>query len=59
MNKVTGKAYPASKKGLEDLLEDANGLADKYRLVTVVRLDNAMAAIYEARPPKEGDSFFD
>jgi hypothetical protein len=65
--KVEGSLFAATKEGFQQLLDEANEIADRYRLVTVVRLDKAIAAVYVEHsdatapptPVPSGSSFFE
>ena len=55
---IKGTHHPATAAGFAQLINEANKITEVYRLVTVVRLDKVLAAVYEKRPRKTGDSFF-
>ena len=55
---IKGEVYKATKEGFAELLADANRFAATHSLVTVVRLDKALAAVYERKPEKHPGSLF-
>ena len=49
---ITGETYPATKQGFIDLIKDANRKkAESVKLITIVKLDKTIAALYEEVPP--------
>jgi hypothetical protein len=52
---------PATKAGFTELIAEANRVAaDGYELVTVVRLDTAIAGVFRRRSNSQsGGSFFE
>ena len=60
---IAGNTYPATRAGFVAFLDEANRVrADGYELVTLVRLERAIAAVYRRKADgatTSGDRFFE
>jgi hypothetical protein len=52
--------HPATALGFAACLEEANKVSvDGYELVTIVRLESHIAAVFQKRTSQASDSFFE